>query len=187
MRFTDGNIVAEPGQVSEVVSPDARGGVIPDLISWDRLLVRVSPVVGRISVCDDHPVNGNASMASRNSGRTVLIVDDHDGFRMSARRMLEREGYRVLGEAVDGRSGIEQAQSLRPDIALVDIRLPDIDGFEVAYAIRATGSAKLIVLISTRPRTDHGDRLVKSSADGFIEKSELSARAIAAIVGGSQE
>jgi DNA-binding NarL/FixJ family response regulator len=113
---------------------------------------------------------------------TVLVVDDHDGFRRSMRRMLERAGYDVVGEAVDGESAITAAAHLRPDIALVDIRLPDLDGFAVAKAIRAAGSAGSIVLISTRQRADHGERLAASNADGFIEKSDLSAKAIAAIV-----
>jgi len=118
--------------------------------------------------------------------RTVLIADDHDGFRMSARRMLEREGYEVVGEAVDGTSAIAGAQRFQPDIALVDIQLPDIDGFEVADAIRSAGSAKTILLISTRLRADYGPRLEDSAADGFIEKAELTARAIAAIVGAAR-
>jgi two-component system chemotaxis response regulator CheY len=116
------------------------------------------------------------------SSETVLIVDDHDGFRLSLRRMLEREGYAVVGEAIDGMSAISEAARLRPDIALVDVRLPDIDGFAVSSAIRAAGSARSILLISTRPRADHGARLDSSGADGFIEKSELTARSIAAIV-----
>ena len=117
-----------------------------------------------------------------NLRETVLIVDDHDGFRRSMRRMLEREGYSVVGEAVDGQTAISEALRLRPDIALVDIRLPDIDGFAVAKALRAAASAGSILLISTRQRIDHGERLASSDADGFIEKSELSARSIGAIV-----
>ncbi|MEA2676573.1 MAG: hypothetical protein QOJ81_714 [Chloroflexota bacterium] len=99
------------------------------------------------------------------------------------RRMLERAGYDVVGEAVDGRSAIAAALRLTPDIALVDIRLPDIDGFAVAKALRAAGSARSILLISTRQRVDHGERLASSDADGFIEKSDLSARSIAAVLG----
>ena len=96
--------------------------------------------------------------------------------------MLEREGYVVVGEASDGKSGVAQAARLHPDIALIDVRLPDIDGFRVATAIRAASSARMILLISTRPRIDHGDRLARSVADGFIEKTDLSASSIAAIV-----
>ena len=130
-------------------------------------------------------MNKDAQVQAVGMRETVLIVDDHDGFRRSMRRMLEREGYDIVGEAVDGRSAIAEALRLKPDIALVDIRLPDIDGFAVAKALRAAGSARSILLISTRQRVDHGERLASSDADGFIEKSDLSARTIAAIVHGS--
>jgi DNA-binding NarL/FixJ family response regulator len=129
-------------------------------------------------------MNAEAHAQSVGARETVLIVDDHDGFRRSMRRMLERAGYDVVGEAVDGMSAIAEALRLQPDIALVDIRLPDIDGFAVATAIRSARSARSILLISTRQRLDHGERLASSDADGFIEKSDLSARSIAAIVHG---
>ncbi len=115
----------------------------------------------------------------------VLIVDDHDGFRLSARRMLERAGCVVVGEAADGRSGISEAERLRPDLALIDVRLPDMDGFTVSRAIRAAKWADSILLISTRQKADHGDRLLTSGADGFIEKSELSAISVSAAILGS--
>jgi DNA-binding NarL/FixJ family response regulator len=134
-------------------------------------------------VCDDRRHELQPARPFVRVSGTVLIVDDHEGFRLSMRRMLEREGYVVVGEAVDGESAIAAAERLRPDIALVDVRLPGIDGFAVSIALRAAGSAGSILLISTRPRADHGVRLVNSGADGFIEKSELSARSIAAIVG----
>ena len=63
---------------------------------------------------------------------TVLIVDDHPSFRASARVLLEAEGFDVIGEAADGASGIAEAQRLRPDLVLLDVQLPDIDGFDVA-------------------------------------------------------
>ena len=63
---------------------------------------------------------------------TVLIVDDHPSFRASARVLLEAEGFDVIGEAADGTSGIAEAKRLRPDLVLLDVQLPDIDGFEVA-------------------------------------------------------
>jgi DNA-binding NarL/FixJ family response regulator len=127
-------------------------------------------------------MNREAHDRSAKARETVLVVDDHEGFRRSMRRMLEREGYDVVGEAVDGRSGIAQALRLQPDISLFDIRLPDIDGFAVATALRAARSAHSILLISTRQRIDHGERLASSYADGFIEKSDVSAQSMAAIV-----
>src|SRR3954463_3529243 len=64
-------------------------------------------------------------------GKTVLIVDDHPSFRASARRMLEADGYMVLGESEGGAAALAATQRLRPDLVLLDVRLPDMDGFEV--------------------------------------------------------
>ena len=66
---------------------------------------------------------------------TVLIVDDHPSFRASARTLLEAEGYDVVGEAENGESAVAAALRLRPDLVLLDVQLPDIDGFEVADQI----------------------------------------------------
>ena len=63
---------------------------------------------------------------------TVLIVDDHPGFRASARMLLEAEGYDVVGEAEDGEAGPRAAAELEPDVVLLDIQLPDMDGLQVA-------------------------------------------------------
>ena len=71
---------------------------------------------------------------------SVLIVDDHPGFRASARMLLEAEGYDVVGEAGDGQAGLEAAAELHPDVVLLDIQLPDMDGFEVAAGLTANGS-----------------------------------------------
>ena len=111
--------------------------------------------------------------------RKVLVVDDHRGFRSRVRILLERLGYAVV-EAADGESGISTAARVRPEVALVDIQLPDVDGFEVAVRIRRAGSARTILLTSTRSRADFGDRIPASGADGFIEKADLSGTSIAA-------
>ena len=63
---------------------------------------------------------------------SVLIVDDHPGFRAQVRRMLESEGYLVVGEAGDAASAVEAARALEPELALVDVCLPDEDGFDLA-------------------------------------------------------
>jgi DNA-binding NarL/FixJ family response regulator len=111
-------------------------------------------------------------------GKTVLIVDDHPSFRASARRMLETDGYEVVGEAADGTSAIDAARELKPDVVLLDIRLPDVEGFYVAERLVANGGAPAIVLTSSRDRSDFGYEIDASPAHGFIPKSELSAEAI---------
>lgn len=109
---------------------------------------------------------------------TVLVVDDHSGFRAHARRLLEREGYRVVGEAADGESAVSRARELRPQLVLVDVYLPDIDGFEVAKRLGALDDAPAIVLISSRDRSELGALVADSAARGFVPKDELSRAAI---------
>jgi len=104
----------------------------------------------------------------------VLMVDDHTGFRARARVLLEAEGFEVVAEAATGAAAIELAADTRPDVALVDIQLPDISGFEVAADMRSAGTAGQIILISGREAADYGDRVAQSAADSFIPKSELS-------------
>jgi DNA-binding NarL/FixJ family response regulator len=106
----------------------------------------------------------------------VLIVDDHASFRAAARRLLEIEGYEVVGEAVDGQSGIEAARALRPDLVLLDVQLPDIDGFEVAERITADADGPAVILVSSRDWSDYA----RTSACAFVAKAELSGEKIAA-------
>lgn len=113
---------------------------------------------------------------------TFLIVDDHADFRRQARALLEAEGLRVVGEAADGRSALIEVEALRPDVVLLDIGLPDIDGFEVALRLAAPGGAPGIVLTSSRDAATYGGRLASSSAAGFVRKDDLSAEAVAALV-----
>jgi DNA-binding NarL/FixJ family response regulator len=113
---------------------------------------------------------------------TILIVDDHPSFRASARMLLEAEGFDVVGEAGDGRSGIAAAAELHPDVVLLDIQLPDINGFEVATDLCANGSGPAVVLISSRAREDLREQVEASPARGFIPKSELSGTALEALI-----
>ena len=110
--------------------------------------------------------------------RTVLIVDDHAGFRATARRVLEAGGYSVVAEAADGSSGVTAAIESRPDLALVDVQLPDFDGFEVTRRIQERGEAPAIVLTSSHERADFGSLVETSGARGFVAKSDLSAAAL---------
>lgn len=121
----------------------------------------------------------NAGMST-----TVLIVDDHAGFRSFARAFLRAEGYSVVGEARDGKSGLAEARRLRPELILLDVQLPDIDGFEVARRLIVGGSRSAIVLISSRDASDYRRRLAVSGARGFIAKSDLSRASLAAVLRG---
>ena len=113
---------------------------------------------------------------------TVLIIDDHAAFRVQARALLAADGFTVIGEAVDGTSGLEAARTLRPDLVLLDIGLPDVEGFEVASELAVTGPPPLVVLTSSREASEYGPRLTGSRVLGFIPKDELSGASIRALV-----
>jgi DNA-binding NarL/FixJ family response regulator len=117
--------------------------------------------------------------------RTVtsfLVVDDHPTFRKTARTLLESEGFEVVGEAVDGASAIEAATSLQPDVVLLDVYLPDMEGFEVAKALGRNGNRAAVILTSSRDSSDFGPLVERSGARGFIAKADLSGPALAALL-----
>jgi DNA-binding NarL/FixJ family response regulator len=113
---------------------------------------------------------------------TVVIVDDHPGFRASARMLLDAEGYEVVGEAENGEKGLAVVAELDPDVVLLDIQLPDMDGFQVATRLAAAGTRGAIVLVSSRAREDLRALVEGSAARGFIPKSELSGDALEAVI-----
>jgi len=113
----------------------------------------------------------------------VLIVDDHEAFRESVSALLEAEGFAVVGEAADGAGALAETERLHPGVVLLDIQLPDVDGFEVAERLSATSDPPAIVFISSRDAAAYGPRLQTAAARGFIAKRELSGAALAALVG----
>ena len=113
-------------------------------------------------------------------GGTVLIVDDHSGFRAAARALLEAAGFEVVGEAADGVSALTAAEGLRPEIVLLDVQLPDLDGFAVAERLGAGATAPAIVLTSSRSVASLRWRLAGNPGWYFIPKEELSGEALAA-------
>jgi DNA-binding NarL/FixJ family response regulator len=106
--------------------------------------------------------------------RTVLIVDDHATFRATARLLLESEGFEVIGEAENGRSAVQKIASLGPELVLLDVQLPDIDGFEVTSQVTGGDGAPDVILTSSRDGRDFGSLVIASGARGFIPKAELS-------------
>ena len=115
--------------------------------------------------------------------RTVLIVDDHPSFRASARAILQSEGFEVVGEAEDGAGAIEAARSLAPDVLLLDVQLPDMDGFTVSRELGRNGGSPAVVLVSSRDAADYGTLIAESGARGFIAKDELSGSALTDLLG----
>jgi DNA-binding NarL/FixJ family response regulator len=114
--------------------------------------------------------------------RTILVVDDHGGFRATARRLLERDGWSVVGEAADGRGGLEAAAILSPDVVLLDIGLPDVDGFVVAERLAASPDAPAVILISSRDHDAYRDRMRTSPVSGFIAKDQLDGAALRSLL-----
>jgi DNA-binding NarL/FixJ family response regulator len=113
---------------------------------------------------------------------TILIVDDHDAFRSWARCLLQASGFVVVGEASKGVQAIETAEQVRPDLVLLDVQLPDIDGLLVARRLAALARAPIVVLTSSRDASDYGLRLGACGARGFIPKSKLSVAALEAFL-----
>ncbi len=111
---------------------------------------------------------------------TVLIVDDHPSFRATARAILEADGFDIVGEAEDGTSAVEAVHRLEPDVVLLDVQLPDMDGFAVLSQLGA--GAPPVVLISSRDACDYDGMIRGSGARGFISKAELSGSAIRSLL-----
>jgi DNA-binding NarL/FixJ family response regulator len=134
--------------------------------------IRANPDAMSLGPCDDQAM-----------AETVLIVDDHAPFRALARALLQLEGFEVVGEAADAQSALDAVGRLRPSVVVLDVQLPDLDGFEVARRLAAAGDPPAIVLVSTRDSSSYRRRLADSPARGFIPKSDLSGAAVAALVG----
>ncbi|HZC99562.1 MAG TPA: response regulator transcription factor [Actinomycetes bacterium] len=115
---------------------------------------------------------------------SVLIVDDHMGFRARARALLEALGHHVVGEAADGAAAISAVGRLRPEVVLLDVQLPDLDGFEVARRVAEEPEAPAVVLVSSRELVEFGRRVADSGVRGFISKVDLSGVTLQAVLSG---
>ena len=116
-------------------------------------------------------------------GPGILIVDDHVGFRTVARTLLEAEGFHVVGEAGDAAEALTAAGALQPLIVLLDVYLPDGDGFALSREMAALPAPPKVVLTSSRPIADLRRRVADSPVAGFIPKDALSGPALRSLVG----
>jgi DNA-binding NarL/FixJ family response regulator len=120
---------------------------------------------------------------------TVLIVDDHSGFRSWARAFLQTEGWLVVGEANDGEEAIAAARTLSPLVVLLDVQLPGRDGFEVAEVLARVVPKAAVVLTSSRSADDYTSQLDQALGRvvrGFIGKEDLTGAALDRIIGGER-
>jgi DNA-binding NarL/FixJ family response regulator len=113
----------------------------------------------------------------------VLIVDDHPDFRAVARELLEAAGYVVSGEAASVGEAIAAVGAQAPDVVLLDVGLPDGNGFDVASQLSLDPSGPAIVLVSSREAEDYGRRVARCGARGFVSKSRLSVATLASVLG----
>jgi DNA-binding NarL/FixJ family response regulator len=109
---------------------------------------------------------------------TILIVDDHAPFRESARKLLQAEGFDIVGEAANGVEALRVAKDVQPDVVLLDVHLPDFDGFEVAERMRNLDPLPVVILTSSRE--DYRALVSTSAARAFVRKDELSGETLAA-------
>src|SRR5437867_830511 len=109
-------------------------------------------------------------------GLRLLLVDDHAGFRRLARIALQSSEFDVVGEAADGCEAIALASALQPELVLLDILLPDLDGFAVAARLAELPTPPTVVLTSSRPAADFGARIESAPVRGFLAKEDLTAQ-----------
>ncbi len=112
----------------------------------------------------------------------MLIVDDHQAFRAVARAVLDGE-FLVVGEAATGEDAVEMAARLVPDVVVMDVGLPGIDGLEATRQITAAAPSTKVVLVSSQRRSTLRADLGECGASGFLQKEDLDVFAIAALVG----
>lgn len=116
----------------------------------------------------------------------VLVVDDHEGFRVVARALLEADGLQVVAEAINGATAVEAAEEHEPDLVLLDVHLPDLDGFEVSRLLARLPTPPVVVLTSSRPIGDLHRRVAESPAAGFVAKDRLSGAALSTLIEGGE-
>ncbi|MEA2154631.1 MAG: hypothetical protein QOE11_771 [Solirubrobacteraceae bacterium] len=114
---------------------------------------------------------------------TVLIVDDHAAFRAGARALLEADGYHVIGEAQDGQAGLDAVKTLNPDVVLLDVRLPDMDGFTVAGRMTQSGCDSAVIVTSSSDDPLYPARAQSSGARGFVAKHDVCGAALDRLLG----
>lgn len=109
-----------------------------------------------------------------NADIRVLIVDDQLPFREASRMVVElSDGFEVIAEATTGLEAVELASTLRPDLVLMDVQMPGIDGIEATRRICAIDDPPVVIVMSTHESGDYDSAAVAAGALGFLPKSQF--------------
>ena len=112
----------------------------------------------------------------------VLIADDHAVFRDGLRLLLEAQNdITVVGEAANGRLSVQQAERLHPDIVVMDIAMPDLNGIEATEQIRKTYPSTQVVILSMHATTEHIFQALRSGAKGYLLKESAGMEVVNAV------
>jgi PAS domain S-box-containing protein len=101
---------------------------------------------------------------------TVLIADDHPMVREGLRSMLDAEGIEIIGEAVNGADAVERAQQMDPDVVLMDVRMPDMDGLTATEVIKQTSPQTSVIVITSYESKEYLRRAIEAGAAGYLLK-----------------
>jgi DNA-binding NarL/FixJ family response regulator len=118
---------------------------------------------------------------AQNGHITVVIADDHGIFRRGLRALLERENVRVVGEAATGRDAIRLAESLSPQVLLLDIRMPDLDGLQALARIKAVRPETSVIMLTGQGTPGYFARAIVEGAAGFLTKESEPERILAGV------
>ena len=114
--------------------------------------------------------------------RRIIIVDDHDAIRRGVRQLLETKPYyQVVGEAEDGRAGLELARETRPDIAILDYSIPQLNGLDLSHALKREFPRIEILIYTMHDREEIVMDVLRAGVRGFVLKSDTEKHLIAAL------
>jgi DNA-binding NarL/FixJ family response regulator len=112
----------------------------------------------------------------------ILLADDFEPWRICLRSLLEgRPEFKVVGEAIDGLDAVEKAQELQPDVILLDISMPRLNGLEAAERIRAIAPQSKILFVSVERSADFAEAAIAAGAQGYIPKADIESKLLPAL------
>src|ERR1700740_479521 len=120
-----------------------------------------------------HPMSSVGGSSARVApALRAVVVDDHDVFRLGLVRLLREEGIDVIGEASGGRAAIRLAEELRPEVVIMDLSMPGVDGIEATRRIVSGGSGTRVIVLSVSEEDEAVVEALVAGAAGFVRKDE---------------